>query len=78
MTNEGRRELPFLWKSHVAVRLHPDTTVALAAGEVLVHEFGDPGRPTRGGRFSWPSALVDGVHDFRRRPPPATGGSPSS
>ena len=68
---EGRRDLPFLWKSHVAVRLHPDTAVALAAGEVLVHEFGDPRVRPEGGRFTWPSALVEGVeHDFRR--PPAT------
>jgi len=74
LTNEGRRDLPFLWKSHVAVRLHSDTAVTLAAGDVLVHEFGDPRTRPEGGRFSWPRALVEGVeHDFRH--PPATGAS---
>ena len=69
VTNEGRRELPFLWKSHVAVRLHADTAVALAAGDVLVHEFGDPRARPEGGRFAWPLAVVGGVeHDFRRLP----------
>ncbi len=69
VTNEGRRELPFLWKSHVAVRLHPDTVIALAAGDVLVHEFGDPRARPEGGRFTWPSAVVGGRR--ARLPPPA-------
>jgi galactose mutarotase-like enzyme len=69
LTNEGRRELPFLWKSHVAVRLHPDTVIGVAAGDVLVHEFGDPRVRPEGGRFDWPSASVAGTeHDFRRPP----------
>ena len=69
VTNEGRRELPFLWKSHVAVRLHPDTVIGMAAGDVLVHEFGDPRVRPEGGRFTWPSATVAGrEHDFRRPP----------
>ena len=78
VTNEGRRELPFLWKSHVAVRLHSDTAVAIAAGDVLVHEFGGPRvrpggnvrlaeRAGRGGRARLPSAARhrgDGVTEF--------------
>ena len=69
VTNDGRRELPFLWKSHVAVRLHPDTVIGMAAGDVLVHEFGDPRVRPEGGRFTWPSAAVAGTaHDFRRLP----------
>jgi hypothetical protein len=75
LTNEGRRDLPFLWKSHIAVRLHPDTTTAMAATDVLVHEFGDPRVRPDGGRFAWPTAVVGGVaHDFRRRPRPAAQG----
>ena len=67
--NEGRQDLPYLWKSHVAVRLRADTTVAMAAGDVLVHAFGDPRVRPEGGRFDWPSAVVGGVeHDFRRPP----------
>jgi len=69
VTNEGRRPLPFLWKSHVAVALHPDTVVDLAARDVLVHEFGEPRVRPPGGVFRWPGPTVDGVsHDFRRRP----------
>lgn len=69
VTNHGRRELPYLWKSHVAVRLHPDTVIDLAADDVLVHAFGDPRVRPPGGRFRWPTAVVDGTaHDFRRRP----------
>lgn len=69
VTNEGRRALPFLWKSHVAVALHPDTTVDMAAREVLVDAFGRPRVRPPGGAFAWPVARVDGRdHDFRRRP----------
>ena len=69
MTNQGRQELPFLWKSHVTVRLHPDSTVAMGAGDVLVHEFGDPRVRPAGGSFSWPTIVRDGAeHDFRRQP----------
>lgn len=69
ITNEGRRELPFLWKSHIAVRLQTDTVIGMAAGDVLVHDFGDPRVRPEGGRFAWPSATVAGrEHDFRRPP----------
>ncbi|HEU5485793.1 MAG TPA: hypothetical protein VFU98_12880 [Microlunatus sp.] len=67
--NEGRRELPFLWKSHVAVRLHADSAVAMAARTVLVHEFGEPRVRPPGGSFTWPVVALDGaVHDFRALP----------
>lgn len=69
VTNHGRRELPYLWKSHVAVRVHPDTVVDLAAADVVVHAFGDPRARPEGDRFRWPTALVAGTaHDFRRLP----------
>ena len=67
--NEGRLDLPFLWKSHVAVVLQPDTTVSMAATEVRVHEFGAPRVRPPGGRFDWPRAEVDGrTYDFRELP----------
>lgn len=75
VTNNGRRELPYLWKSHVAVRVHPDTVVDLAADDVLVHAFGDPRARPDGGRFRWPTAVAAGVaHDFRRPPDTTAGG----
>ena len=67
--NESRFDLPFLWKSHVAVALRPDTTVSMAATEVLVHEFGAPRVRPPGGRFDWPRAEADGrTYDFRELP----------
>ncbi len=75
VTNDGRRDLPYLWKSHVAVRLQTDTEIALGAGEVMVHPFGEPRVRPPGGRFAWPTAVVDGVeHDFRRPPDTRTEG----
>jgi galactose mutarotase-like enzyme len=75
VTNTGRRDLPFLWKSHVAVRLHGDTAVDVAAAEVDVHAFGEPRVRPEGDRFVWPVAMVDGIeHDFRRQPDTTGGG----
>lgn len=69
ITNTGRIDQPFLWKSHVAVALHPDTVVDMAAGEVLVDEFGSPrGRP-ESGIVTWPYLEADGTrHDLRTVP----------
>jgi galactose mutarotase-like enzyme len=69
VTNEGRRDLPYLWKSHVAVALQPDSRVDMAADTVLVHEFGEPrGRPADP-LITWPTLPADGVeHDLRRMP----------
>ena len=69
VANERRTALPFLWKSHVAVRLNADTRVSMAARQVLVHEFGAPRARPPGGEFRWPTATVDGrTYDFRDQP----------
>lgn len=69
ITNTGRSDQPFLWKSHIAVALRPDTVIDMAAGEVLVHEFGLPRARPAGGSFTWPYLTVDSVrHDLRRLP----------
>lgn len=72
-------DLPYLWKPHVAVRLHADSTTSMAARRVIVHGFGDPrARPT-GGYFGWPRVEVGGVevdgveYDFRRLSPTPPG-----
>jgi galactose mutarotase-like enzyme len=69
VTNAGRRDLPYLWKSHVAVALQPDSRVDMAADTVLLHEFGDPrGRPADP-LVRWPTLTADGVeHDLRGLP----------
>jgi hypothetical protein len=69
ITNAGRIDQPFLWKSHVAVELRPDTVIDMAAGEVLVHEFGLPRARPADGSFTWPYLSADGVrHDLRALP----------
>ena len=69
VVNEGRRDLPHLFKSHVAVALAPDSVVDLAAEDVLVHGFGQPRARQPGGRTRWPWLEADGVrHDLRRQP----------
>lgn len=69
LTNTGRTDQPFLWKSHVAVALRSDTQITLAADQVLVHDFGAPrGRPA-GGVITWPWLAAEGVtHDLRTLP----------
>jgi hypothetical protein len=69
ITNTGRQDQPFLWKSHIAVQLQPDTVVDLAAGEVLMHDFGVPRARPAGGVFDWPGFESDGVrYDLRTLP----------
>lgn len=67
--NEGRHDLPFLWKLHVAVALQSDTTIDMAATDVLLHEFGSPRSRPESDRFVWPGFTADGVdHDLRTLP----------
>ncbi|TDD19504.1 DUF5107 domain-containing protein [Kribbella turkmenica] len=69
ITNRGRTDQPFLWKTHVAVALQPDTVVDMAATDVLVHEFGSPRARPADGHITWPWLSADGVrHDLRTLP----------
>lgn len=64
-----REPLPFLWKSHVAVVVQPDTEIDLAAREVSVHDFGRPRARPEGESFSWPILHRGGAsYDFSRPP----------
>ena len=75
ITNAGRIDQPFLWKSHVAVALHPDTVLDMAAGEVLVDEFGSPRARPESDSFSWPYLEAGGTrHDLRTLPDTTTQG----
>lgn len=75
ITNPGRVDQPFLWKSHVAVALHPDTVVDMAACQVLVDEFGSPRARPDSGAFTWPYLEVDDTrHDLRQLPDTSTRG----
>ncbi len=69
VTNDGRADLPYLFKSHLAMALQADSAVDLAAEEVLVHPFGEPRARPAAGSTRWPWLEADGVrHDLRRRP----------
>lgn len=69
ITNSGKIDQPFLWKSHVAVALQPDTVVDMAAGDVLVDEFGTPRARPESGRLTWPYLEANGTrHDLRILP----------
>ena len=75
VTNGGRTDLPFLWKSHLAVRLHPDTRTELEATTVVVHDFGAPRTRPADAEFVWPVAVVDGTsYDFSELPDTADRG----
>lgn len=69
IANSGKIDQPFLWKSHVAVALQADTVVDMAAGEVLVDEFGSPRARPESRRLTWPYLEANGTrHDLRMLP----------
>ncbi|MFG1910992.1 hypothetical protein [Kribbella sp. NPDC048928] len=69
ITNTGRIDQPYLWKTHVAVVLHPDTIIDMAAGDVFLHEFGNPRARPHSNTFTWPRLRAKGVdHDLRTMP----------
>jgi hypothetical protein len=56
LTNGGPRELPCLWKQHLALPAAPGSAVCVPAVSGIMEDFGNPraGRP--GDRFAWPVA----------------------
>lgn len=75
LENASTRPLPFLWKSHVAVALRPESRIVMAADRVRLDGFGHPrGRPDDP-LLTWPHLVADGVqHDLRRPPDTSRGG----
>ncbi|MDH6194722.1 hypothetical protein M2272_001351 [Mycobacterium frederiksbergense] len=67
ITNDSGRDLPYLWKQHVAVPVHEPARLTMGAGPVEFEDFGHPRARTHDGRYQWPY-LVDEAgarHDMR-------------
>ncbi len=74
LENTGIRAQPFLWKSHVAVRLHEDSRLDLGAETVLLHDFGIPRARGAVPTFSWPDLSAQGRSFDMRELPAADSG----
>lgn len=65
ITSLSRRDLPFLWKQHVALDVSELARIDLPGGQVVLEDFGAPRAGGAGSRFPWPMLDVDGEgHDF--------------
>ena len=65
--NRLGRDLPYLWKQHVAVPVGEPAALAMGARSMYVEGFGDPRAGGAGTRYQWPH-LVDEAgerHDMR-------------
>lgn len=74
LTNLGRRDLPFLWKLHVAMQATADSVLDIGATQMYVEDFGPPRGGATGVSYSWPY-LDDASgtrHDMRRCLAPET------
>ncbi|MGQ9629468.1 MAG: aldose epimerase family protein [bacterium] len=73
MKNEGRKDLPFLWKPHPALNISPHHRIDLPAKRVVI--YGASAVNYREGEYIWPYVLrKDGEKvDMRRIPPPESG-----
>jgi hypothetical protein len=74
VTSLSRRDLPFLWKQHLAVDVADLARIDLPGREALLEDFGTPRAGSAGTRFTWPHVVQDGVeHDMRPTLPPDSG-----
>lgn len=67
LTNKSLRDLPYLWKQHVAVPVSEPARLDLPACSVAIEDFGTPRAGAAGASYRWPT-LVDGEgveHDMR-------------
>jgi hypothetical protein len=69
--NAGLRELPYLWKQHVAVPATDGAVIGIGAGDMYVEDFGRPRAGGAGTRYVWPNLVDDNgtQHDMRRALP---------
>jgi galactose mutarotase-like enzyme len=67
VANEGTRDLPYLWKQHVAVPTGEPAALTMGARQMYVEGFGNPRAGGDGTAYAWPE-LVDATgsrHDMR-------------
>lgn len=76
LENTGSVTQPYLWKSHVAVRLHEGSRFDMGAETVLLHEFGSPRARPDVPTFRWPELRAAGrSYDLRELPAAGSGHS---
>lgn len=59
ITNTLARELPFLWKQHVAVPVNEPARIGLGAKTMYLEDFGQPRAGRAGDVYSWPYHIDD-------------------
>jgi hypothetical protein len=75
LSNDSSRDLPFMWKQHLAVAVEGDARIDLPATSVYVEDFGAQRGPLTGTTYTWPHAVdASGEsHDMRRTLPQSSG-----
>ncbi|MBB6730661.1 DUF4432 family protein [Cohnella zeiphila] len=75
IANNGREDLPYLWKLHAAMAVDGDARIDLPAENVYVEEFGKPRIGQTGVTYRWPYATdEEGVRrDMRKALPDSAG-----
>jgi hypothetical protein len=66
LENVGDRDLPFLWKQHLALEVDEVARIDLPAGDMLLGDFGNPRAGHAGLTYRWPRLSdADGaIHDM--------------
>jgi hypothetical protein len=67
IANESGRDLPYLWKQHVAVPVSEPARLTMGASRVEVDDFGNPRASAPGDGYEWPHLVDDAGerHDMR-------------
>jgi hypothetical protein len=65
--NLGARDLPFMWKQHLALAVDDVARIDLPAVDVLLGDFGNPRAGSAGQVYQWPYLTGEGAptHDMR-------------
>jgi galactose mutarotase-like enzyme len=74
VTSLSRRDLPFLWKQHLALDVTDQARIDMPGRRGLIEDFGTPRAGAAGTEFAWP-VVVDGgaEHDMRPTLPADSG-----
>jgi len=74
VTSLSRRDLPFLWKQHLALDVADLARIDMPGRRALLEDFGSPRAGSAGTAFDWPTLVDDGVeHDMRPTLPADSG-----
>ncbi len=72
IANQSGRDVPYLWKQHVAVPVGEPAVLTMGARSMYVEGFGNPRAGGEGSRYEWPHLVDDAgtSHDMRPTLPP--------